>query len=508
MDTGTDVSPVPAIAPTTTVVGEGPVATVYAVDASAVKLFRDGHTPGEPPPAHAAIVAETARGTLADDDGLTHAYVTSAVARRSLAALVDDVSKRSWHETVVLGVRLAGALAAAHEAGVVHGSVKPTNVLVTDAGDDATASACLADFAHGSWRVAASSTSADAAVLGFCAPEILEGVTPDSASDVYSLGATLQFALSGAAPFAPGEGETLMRTLRRILSEPVADVRPLRVPDDVAGVLEAAMAKDPGDRFTSAAAMGEALQAVQRAHGHTVTPLVTGAPSDEAPSVDVTAPELTTTPPPVRRGSTGRAWALGVLVFCAVVAAAVVVILAVRSQPPRPGASVAATQAPPTAASTPPVTAAPGSTAGSPPSKGDDDSVLRDVPGFHLTDRPADSVVTDPALAESIFRKASLALVRTDDGRDVGALLLLVLQDRIADDPDALGKIVEAIAPDPPASPEAVEIGGQPMIVTTTPDGLTAITAQDPTGQLVGILRGRDRALMEQFLTALGGVAQ
>ena len=513
MDTGTDVSPAAAITPESTVVGEGPVATVHAVDGSAVKVFRDGVVPGEQPPAHAAVVAETDRGTIADDDGLTRAYVASAFARRSLAELVADVSKRSWHETTVLGVRLAGALAAAHEAGVAHGGVKPTNVLVTDADDDATASARLGDFAHGSWRVAASSPVSDGAVLGFCAPEVLEGSEPDAAADVYSLGATLHFALSGEVPFAPAGDETLMRTLRRILSEPVTDVRPLRVPDDLAGVIETAMAKEPGDRFASAAALGEALQAVQRAHGHSVTPLDTGAPaSDPHTAADVTAPELASTPPPRRRSTTGRAWVLGVLVACAVLAVAVVVLLAVRSKPPRAGESVAATHAPPTAASTPPTTAVPTTAAPTDGAadlpRGADASVFPDVPGYHLTDQAEDSVVSEPALAESILQKANLALVRTDDGRQVGAFLVLVLQDRIAGDPDALTKIVEAIAPDPPTPPDTVEIAGQTMIVTTTPDGLTAIAGQDPSGLIVGILRGSDRALMEQFLTALGGVAQ
>lgn len=500
-----DVAHDPAISAATAVVGAGPVATVYEVDGDAVKVFRDGFGPGAHAPAHHAIVAETGRGTLRTQDGHTAGYVRSRLARRSLAALVHDTSKRSWHEATVLGVHLAGALETAHGEGVAHGAVKPTNVLVLDSADDATASAALADFDHGAWGVAEAYPEG----LGYIAPEVLDGAAPSPAADVYGLGATLLFALSGEAPFAPGDGETLMRTLRRIMSEPVADVRPLRVPGGLAAVLEKAMAKDPADRYGSAAAMGAALRDVQRAQGHAATALAVGASTGAADS-DVTSLELGDTPPPAQRSTSARTWTLGIAAACAALAVVAVVLLTATSRPPRAGDSVAATQAPPTAASTPPgpTTTGAGTSAAPDLPKGADQSVFPDVPGYFLTDQAADSVVTDPALAGPVIRKANVALVRTDDGHDVGAFVLLVLQERVADDPDALAKIVTAVAPDPPTPPETTEIGGQPMIVTTTPDGLTAIAAQDPGGLIVGLLRGRDRALMERFLTALGGVTQ
>lgn len=509
----TDAAPAPAITPATTVVGEGPVGTVFAVDAAAVKVFRDAREPGPPPPRHPSIVAETGRGTLDAPNADGAAYVSTPLARRSLAVLVRETSKRSWHEATALGVRLAGALAAAHAAGSVHGGVKPENVLVMDTGDDATGSAGLADFAHGSWRAAMEgSVGARArAGLGYMAPEVLEGAEPDAASDVYSLGATLSFALSGEVPFAGDGDETLMRTLHRILSDPVPDLRPLRVPDDLAAVLEKAMAKQASLRYTSAVELGEALRSVQRSHSHTVTPLDPDEEPAEGSGVDVTSPALSSTPP-ATSPSRARAWAIGALAAVAVLVVAAGVMLLLMSRRPQPGDSVAATQAPPTAASTPPssaaLTATGAETGDAASAKGRDDSVFVDVPGFHLGDQAEDSVVSDPSLAGSIFQKANVALVRTDDGRDVGVFVVLVLQEQIADDPETLAKIVDAVAPDPPVPPEATEIGGQPMIVTTTSDGLTAIAAQDPSGLIVGLLRGRDRPLMEQFLTALGQAAQ
>lgn len=501
----TDLDAAPSISDSTEVLGRGPVATVYGIDdATTVKVFDTGCGPvGPPPPEHGAIVAETARGVLAAHDGAR--YVSSARAERSLAALVSATSKRSWHETTGMGVRLAGALEAAHSGGGVHGGVKPTNVLMV--GTEAR----LADFGHGAWRVARSGAVED---LGYYAPEVLEGAEPDVSSDVYGLGATLLYALTGAAPFGAAGEDPLLRKLRRILSEDVPDLRPLRVPDDLAGVVEKALAKDPAARFETAAALGEALRAVQREHGHTVTPLDTGVPADEQPRpADVTSPELTTTPAPASKSS-ARVWALGILVAVALAALGVVVALALTAEAPRPGESVAGTVAPPTAASTPPSTttrpANDPSQAEAAPSTdtGRDKSVFVDVDGFELTDAASDSILSDPTLAASIFQQANVATVRTDDGREVGVFVVLVLQEEIADDPETLAKILTALAPDPPEPAEEAEIGGQQMVVTTTPDGQTLIAAQDPTGLLVGLLRGGDRALMEQFMTALGQTAQ
>lgn len=511
----TDLDAAPTISDASEVVGRGPVATVYCDDgATAVKVFDTGRGPdAEVPPPHAAIAAEIGRGTLAERDGAR--YVSSRRAARSLAGLVEDTSKRSWHETTGLGVHLAGALEAAHTTGIVHGGVKPTNILMVDVGteDAGAAAARLADFGHGAWRVARSGAGID---IGFYPPEVLEGAEPDACADVYGLGATLLYALTGTAPFEALGDEPATRRLRRILSDDIPDVRPLRVPDDLAGVIEKAMAKDPGDRFESAAALGEALRDVQREHGHTVTPLDTGAAGATAPAaVDVTTPELTTTPPPPAKSSV-RAWALGALVVAALAAVGVVVAIALSTEAPEPGDSVAGTLAPPTAASTPPTTAQPvpgadPARAGAGPAGADtgaDASVFVDVDGYELTDVAADSVMSDPALAASIFQKANVATVRSGDGRDVGIFVVLVLQEAIADDPETLIKILTALAPDPPQPAEEVTIGGQPMVVTSTPDGQTLIAAQDPTGMIVGLLRGSDRASMEAFMTALGRTAQ
>ena len=96
-----------------------------------------------------------------------------------------------------IGVKMAGALAAVHAAGVLHGDVKPQNILISRYGEPA-----LADF--GIARVV---DSAEVSAMGqaftplHAAPEILNGRPQSVVSDVYSLGSTLYQLLAGRPAF-------------------------------------------------------------------------------------------------------------------------------------------------------------------------------------------------------------------------------------------------------------------------------------------------------------------
>jgi ATP/maltotriose-dependent transcriptional regulator MalT len=187
-------------------------------------------------------------------------------AKNSLEALIRQHGPLDWCETLRIGVKLAGALDAAHRANILHRDVKPGNILLTEYGEPE-----LTDF--GIARMAGGFQTATGVITGspaFTAPEVLEGKTPTPASDVYSLGATLFCALTGHAAFERRSGERVVAQFLRITSQPVPDLRENGFPADVAAVIERAMVRDPAARPASATAFGDELRQVQRILGAAV----------------------------------------------------------------------------------------------------------------------------------------------------------------------------------------------------------------------------------------------
>ena len=187
-------------------------------------------------------------------------------AKDSLEELIRRHGTLDWRETLSIGVKLAGALEAAHRAGTLHRDVKPGNILLTDYGEPQ-----LTDF--GIARIAGGFETATGVIAGspaYTAPEVLEGGSPTPASDVYSLGATLFCALTGHAAFERRTGEQVFAQFLRVTSQPTPDLREQGLPADVAAIIERAMARDPADRPATAAEFGEELREIQRRNGVTV----------------------------------------------------------------------------------------------------------------------------------------------------------------------------------------------------------------------------------------------
>src|SRR5271170_1800161 len=221
-------------------------------------------------------------------------------AKDSLEVLIRRHGPLDWGETLTIGVKLAGALEAAHRAGTLHRDVKPGNILLTDYGEPQ-----LTDF--GIARIAGGFQTSTGVITGspaFTAPEVLEGQAPSAQSDVYSLGATLFCALTGHAAFERRSGERVVAQFLRITSQPIPDLRERGMPDDVAAVIERAMARDRSDRPASAAEFGEELRDLQRSRGVFVDdmahPVDLGVESRKAPlsgSPDRRATAATPSPP-------------------------------------------------------------------------------------------------------------------------------------------------------------------------------------------------------------------
>jgi serine/threonine protein kinase len=234
---------------------------------------------------HPSIATVYACGVAHDGSGYLALELLDggSLADRSAAGPMD------WTRVVIIGIALAGALETAHRVGVLHRDVKPQNVLF-----DRLGTPKLLDFGIASVPGAFQTRSAVVTLtLAHAAPEVVAGGRGTVASDVYALASTLFTAIHGAAPFNKESDETLVPLLARIAASPVPDLRAAGVPDDVATVLETALAKDPAERPRSAEEFGVALAEVLVAHGGpSLVPPVLAPQLGDAPPEPVPVPRL------------------------------------------------------------------------------------------------------------------------------------------------------------------------------------------------------------------------
>jgi transcriptional regulator with GAF, ATPase, and Fis domain/tetratricopeptide (TPR) repeat protein/predicted Ser/Thr protein kinase len=172
------------------------------------------------------------------------------------APLVEALADASAERVARVFVELARALEPLHRSGLLHGDLKPHNVIVGD--DDRVR---LIDF--GLARRQDAGQASGLGTISYLAPEIAQGLPADVRSDLYALGATLYQALTGRPPFT-GESvrEVIDQHLRAMPPEPVAGRPALAgaIFDKLAQVALRCLAKKPSDRYPDVSEVEAAIR--------------------------------------------------------------------------------------------------------------------------------------------------------------------------------------------------------------------------------------------------------
>jgi eukaryotic-like serine/threonine-protein kinase len=179
-------------------------------------------------------------------------------------------------EAVRVAAAVADALDAAHRRGIVHRDVKPSNVMLTRDGEVKVLDfgiAAAADETH------STTGSGLYATVAYVSPERVAGEPTTPASDVYSLGAVLYELLCGRPPFSGPSPALVARAHLHDQPVPVRQLAPW-VPARLAEACEAALAKDPARRPSSAASLAIRLRAAAAASP-------ASAPEEAGPAVTV-----------------------------------------------------------------------------------------------------------------------------------------------------------------------------------------------------------------------------
>ncbi|MFD0692078.1 serine/threonine-protein kinase [Actinomadura fibrosa] len=170
--------------------------------------------------------------------------VMELVLAPSLQDLLDQ-GPMEHRRVAEIGLQMLGALRHAHEKGILHRDVKPSNVLITDAGR-----VVLTDFGIAQMEGDATLTQTGL-VMGspaYIPPERAQGERAVPASDLWALGATLYAAVEGHSPY---ERSDAMASLQAALTEPVPQPRNA---GPLTHVLEGLLAREPVHRMTAAQA--------------------------------------------------------------------------------------------------------------------------------------------------------------------------------------------------------------------------------------------------------------
>nr|AKB95219.1 serine/threonine protein kinase [uncultured bacterium] len=198
-----------------------------------------------------------------DNTGAVHYMVMELLRGISLHELVALHGPVKWGMACDIFRQVADGLHAAHEHGIIHRDIKPANILIAASGVTK-----LLDFGLAKIEQSAGDEFSLAMIFGhdclgtpdYIAPEqALDSSCVKPSADIYGLGCTFYVALTGRVPFPHKNNSAKIAAHRKETARPIVEIR-RDVPDEIVQIIGKMMAKDPADRYQSAAEVADALK--------------------------------------------------------------------------------------------------------------------------------------------------------------------------------------------------------------------------------------------------------
>jgi serine/threonine-protein kinase len=274
-------------------IGSGGMGTVWKAQDQrlnrtvAVKLLHEGLTSdasfGERFRREARAVASLTHPNVAavydtGEENGTPYIVMEYVDGESLHRMLQRQGPLPVEDAARIARSVLGALHHAHSKGLIHRDMKPANVLF----DSTTGVAKVVDFGIAKGLEDTGGLTRTSGLIGtaaYLSPEQVSGDDAQPASDLYGVGCLLFCCLAGEPPFS---GPTAVSIAMRHLNDPVPSLRRRRpdVPADFEAIVMRALAKDPTQRFTSAQAMDDAIEATGLDRKEASTPAIAEVPAE------------------------------------------------------------------------------------------------------------------------------------------------------------------------------------------------------------------------------------
>ena len=179
--------------------------------------------------------------------------------------LFEAIRESPLHPEVAIDYanQIANGLHAAHEKGIIHRDIKPTNIMITGDGQMKIMDFGLAKMADAALKTRQGTTLG---TFAYMSPEQAQGMTVDYRTDIWSLGVVFYQMIAGKAPFEGDYEQVLIYAILNESPEKLAETRP-EIPAEIDAIIEKALAKNPDERFATMAEMIAALKAIQSKPG-------------------------------------------------------------------------------------------------------------------------------------------------------------------------------------------------------------------------------------------------